>query len=139
LKTRFQLAPKTANNHHLRNKFTEAAAKFYFSSRLTSGYYIKFIIVVTVIRDKLRKKGVKVLDVTLRSIHAGSYRKQTFQGAGWMLAQAEKSKQVKYADIIKNINIREGRESHVLIPFAIETLGSWGKEAQKFVQSCFHG
>jgi len=40
--------------------------------------------------------------------------------------------------IAKNMNRREGEKeeaSHILIAFAIETLCSWGKEAQKFVQS----
>jgi len=41
--------------------------------------------------------------------------------------------------IVQELNRREGSKFHILIPFAIETLGSWGNEAKKFVQSLSKG
>jgi len=44
---------------------------------------------------------MEILDVSTRSVHAPSYRKQALLGAGGILELAETSKQKKYADIVK--------------------------------------
>ena len=64
-------------------------------------------------------------DVTAPDTLAPSHVKASAANAGSAAAKAEATKISKYAAI---------SATHIFVPLAFETLGSWGGEAQRFVK-----
>ena len=63
-------------------------------------------------------------DVTVPDTLASSYVQSSADIAGMIAEQSEVTKISKYATIAT---------THLFIPLAFETLGTWGQEARKFV------